>query len=91
MKNNPGNKNIALFVRDMSRTNIIVLWTNGFKHVSLNPFDTVKRRQEKKTEKKTANAMSDYIAEDIAIYLMDATQIRSKKKTNFLAHIKSQW
>ena len=37
-------------------------------------------KNKKKTEKKRANAMSDYIAVDIATYLMDATQIRSKKK-----------
>ena len=48
-----------------------------------------KEDKNKKNRNKTANAMSDYIAVDIATYLMDATQIRSKK-TNFLAHIKSQ-
>ena len=49
-----------------------------------------KEDKNKKTEKKTADAMSDYIAVDIATYPMGATQIKSKKKTNFLAHIKSQ-
>ena len=39
-----------------------------------------KEDKNKKNRKKTANAMSDYIAVYIATYLMDATQIRSKKK-----------
>ena len=46
-------------------------------------------KNKKKNRKKTANAMSDYIAVDIATYLMDATQIRSKKNKLPHTHKKS--